>query len=187
MYHCWWCVHATRIRGSCTRPTDIKYVFTSEHADCLKADETAKAIVLIVYRADGYSGTITVDLCTSPGAYTVSDVRQTNSSEYCTNRISKGTTSGDLSYGLILLQLAGHVLVDIQVLLLHKYVPVLGTRYKDEADCIHPSTATGYTKGTMGGDLSKGSDFAQPGLVQLITKVLLLHKYVPLLVVRTRC
>merc|ERR1711904_615924 len=33
-----------------------------------------------------------------------------------------------------------------------------------EADCIHPSTApTGYTKGTMGGDLSKGSDFAPTG------------------------
>ena len=29
---------------------------------------------------------------------------------------------------LILLQLAGHVLVDIQVLLLHKYVPVLVVR-----------------------------------------------------------
>merc|ERR1711998_618174 len=34
----------------------------------------------------------------------------------------------------------------------------------EDADCIHPSSApTGYTKGTMGGDLSKGSDFAPTG------------------------
>ena len=33
--------YATRMRAACTRPTDIKYVFTSEHADCLKSDGTA--------------------------------------------------------------------------------------------------------------------------------------------------
>merc|ERR1711998_427197 len=97
----------TECEPACTRPTNTAYDFSSEHADCLKSDGTAATCASSLSCADGYSGTITVGLCTSLGDYTVSGC---------------------------------------------------------EADCIHPSSApTGYTKGTMGGDLSKGSDFAPTG------------------------
>ena len=116
--------------------------------------------------ADGYSGTPEIQVCsTAGGEYTVSGCEPVCSHPAAPTGYIKGTMGGNLSMSNF--APVGWSCADgysgtpeIQI------CSTAGGEYTVsgcEPVCSHPAAPTGYIKGTMGGNLSMGSDFAPTG------------------------